>query len=217
MDLYLIRHGEPDYTTDSLTIFGHEQANRLAAALKSLKVDEAYKSPMGRAQQTALYSEKKWKMNALTVDWIRELSWGDAQGNVASPLSPWVKAAKIIRQEEVFPDGENWKTHPLFKDDKVVDEVEKRSVALDNFLEAHGYMRKGQYYFAHSPNKKQIVLFCHAGLILTIVSHMMNIPFLQVIAHTQIDPTSVTKIHLPAISGTHSPVLSYMNNTAHLK
>jgi len=217
MDLYFIRHAAPESQSDSLSILGHEQANRLAAALKSLKVDEIYKSPAGVAQQTSSYSEKKCKLPALTVDWIRELAWGDLNNTLKNPISPWVKTAKIIREEKSLPMGDAWKTHPLFVNDVIVDEVRKRTLALDNFLEAHGYLRDGPFYNAVNPNDKQIVFFCHAGIAIACLSHMLNIPFLQAVAHSEIKTASITRVHLPKISGHHTALLSCLNNTSHLK
>lgn len=217
MDLYFIRHADPDLQSDCLTTLGHEQANRLAAVLKNVKIDEIYKSPRVKAQQTASYSEKKCKLPGLTVDWIRELSWGQKGDDLKPPLSPWVKTAKIIREEKNLPMGDAWKSHPLFENDIIVGEVQKRSLALDNFLEAHGYLHEGSFYNALNPNNKQIVFFCHAGIAIACLSHMLNIPFLQAIAHFELNTASITKVHLPKISGHHTALLSCLNNTSHLK
>ncbi|MBQ1268927.1 MAG: histidine phosphatase family protein, partial [Clostridia bacterium] len=53
MRLLFIRHADPDYSIDSLTAKGFEEAELLAEKLKSEKIDYAYVSPLGRAQKTA--------------------------------------------------------------------------------------------------------------------------------------------------------------------
>lgn len=58
MELYLIRHGEPDVTLEDLsdpplTELGHRQAAATAELLASTAFDAIYASPQQRAQQTA--------------------------------------------------------------------------------------------------------------------------------------------------------------------
>ena len=53
MLLYIIRHGEPDYETDTLTPRGRKQAMAVAPRLKEAGVSRVFSSPMGRAKETA--------------------------------------------------------------------------------------------------------------------------------------------------------------------
>ena len=53
MLLYIVRHGIPDYTTDTLTPDGEKQAEAVAHRLVPAGIDEIYASPLGRARQTA--------------------------------------------------------------------------------------------------------------------------------------------------------------------
>lgn len=53
MLLYIIRHGEPDYTTDTLTERGRLQAEAVGKRMAASKIDRIFSSPMGRAIQTA--------------------------------------------------------------------------------------------------------------------------------------------------------------------
>lgn len=53
MLLYIIRHGEPDYTTDTLTERGWTQAEAVGKRIYDAKIDRIFSSPMGRAKQTA--------------------------------------------------------------------------------------------------------------------------------------------------------------------
>ena len=59
MKLLLIRHGDPDYTIDSLTEKGHREAQLLAEKMKNVPVKDFYVSPLGRARATADYTLKK--------------------------------------------------------------------------------------------------------------------------------------------------------------
>ena len=53
MLLYIIRHGDPDYTTDTLTERGKQQAEAVALRLQRSGITKVFSSPMGRAKETA--------------------------------------------------------------------------------------------------------------------------------------------------------------------
>ena len=53
MRILLIRHGDPDYVNDTLTEKGRREAALLAKRAVSMNMGECYKSPLGRAQDTA--------------------------------------------------------------------------------------------------------------------------------------------------------------------
>lgn len=53
MLLYIVRHGDPIYETDSLTDRGRRQAEAVGKRLLDAKIDRIFSSPMGRAKETA--------------------------------------------------------------------------------------------------------------------------------------------------------------------
>lgn len=53
MLLYIVRHGDPDYVTDTLTERGKLQAEAVGKRIAASKIDRIFSSPMGRARQTA--------------------------------------------------------------------------------------------------------------------------------------------------------------------
>ena len=65
MKLLLIRHGEPDYSIDSLTEKGWKEAELLSEKLCKMKIDEFYVSPLGRAKDTAKATHEK--MNRVSM------------------------------------------------------------------------------------------------------------------------------------------------------
>ncbi len=52
MRIIFVRHGEPDYSTDSLTENGKKEAEALAERTSKWNVDKFYVSPQGRAFST---------------------------------------------------------------------------------------------------------------------------------------------------------------------
>ena len=61
MRLILIRHGDPDYSIDSLTDQGKKEAAALVPRLLKEDVKAFYLSPLGRAQATASYTLKAFE------------------------------------------------------------------------------------------------------------------------------------------------------------
>ena len=62
MRLLIIRHGDPDYTNDTLTEKGHREAKLLAERLKKERIDAIYSSPLGRAKDTCRYAANALNM-----------------------------------------------------------------------------------------------------------------------------------------------------------
>lgn len=217
MNIYIIRHGDPDYAADSLTELGHQQAELLSQKLKNIKPDEVYQSSMGRAQQTAQHSLNKWKMNATTCDWLKELCWGDNSGDAYSSASPWVINEGYIKNKGFFSTGEEWKNLPEIANDRIVEDVESRVKAFDDFLKTQGYERKGQLYEAVNPNDKEVFLFCHGGVGCVLLAHLLNVSFWHMISHCGLKVTSVSKISLTDKKELCAAQIDYLNDTSHLR
>lgn len=201
MDLYLIRHGDPNYQNDCLTEKGKLQAQKLAEYIKRFPCDEVYSSPMGRAKETASYSCTTLGKDFEILPWLHELEWGDKSGDAYSTSSPWTISDRIIEEDKAYPLNESWKTDSRYANDRIVSDVEKRNTELDNFLESKGYKREGLLYKPVLPNDKSIMMFCHGGIISATVSHLLNISFCHLISNLPVHLTSITKISLPSETG----------------
>lgn len=218
MNLYFIRHGNPDYSTDSITEKGKDQASKLAECIKDWKVDEVYHSKMTRSEQTGAYCCKKWKLTSVSQNFIHELCWGDMKGDAWASDSPWMINDRLIAEEHRYPEGDSWKQMEELKQDRIIEDVQWRCVEFDKFLKEHGYVREGQLYKAVTPNDKNIVFFCHGGLSCALISYLLNIPFFQFIAHVGLGETSVSKVRFEGKEGEYKAVqLEYLNDMHHLK
>lgn len=60
MRIIFVRHGDPDYANDTLTEKGWREAALLAERVSGWDVTDFYVSPLGRAQDTASLSLKRW-------------------------------------------------------------------------------------------------------------------------------------------------------------
>ena len=83
MRLLIIRHGDPDYSIDSLTKRGWKEAEYLSERLEKLNVKDFYVSPMGRAKDTASLTLKK--LPAQTSDRTDKISPPESSFQAASP------------------------------------------------------------------------------------------------------------------------------------
>jgi len=73
MLLYIIRHGDPDYQTDSLTERGKKQAEAVAKRMCAARIDRVFSSPMGRARETAEPTCRALGIPYTIEDWAHEI------------------------------------------------------------------------------------------------------------------------------------------------
>ena len=59
MLLYIVRHGDPIYETDTLTERGRWQAEAVSKRMQRAGINCVYSSPMGRAVETARPTAEK--------------------------------------------------------------------------------------------------------------------------------------------------------------
>ena len=178
MLLYIIRHGEPDYKTDSLTENGKKQADALADRLCIHGLDEIYSSPLGRAVQTAKPTCDRLKLPYKIEEWMNEDKVYDNFSAVnENNERNWVigcQNTKLIDKKYSYDD---WHTNPVFAACKSALEGYNRIINYsDDFLARLGYKRDGNLYKVISPNEKRIAAFCHHGLGTSWLSHMLSIP-----------------------------------------
>lgn len=142
MKLLIIRHGDPNYSIDSLTEKGWREAEYLSERLSGMDIKKFYVSSMGRAKDTASFTLKKMGRSAEECKWLREFA----------PLicHPGEKEEKIVwdwlpqdwTKEERFYQKDHWFEPELLREAKVREEYEWVTGELDRLLERHGYVRK---------------------------------------------------------------------------
>ncbi len=91
------------------------------------------------------------------------------------------------------PSGDNNRPDPARVDryGEVVEAVRSES---DAFLARHGYDRAGTSYRVVRPNRERIAVFCHGGLGLTWLAHLLAIPMPLMWAGFWLPPSSVTTV-----------------------
>ena len=176
MRLLIIRHGDPDYSIDSLTEKGWREAELLADRMAKETVDYFYVSPLGRAKDTASCTLKKIGRTAEECQWLREFHAAIWRPDVKDQRKiPWDWMPADWTADDRAYQAEQWfKMGPMEEAD-VKQEYDWVTGELDRLLERHGYRREGRYYGAEAPNCDTLALFCHFGVECVLLSHLLSI------------------------------------------
>lgn len=211
MKLLLIRHGDPDYGNDTLTGKGHKQAELLATSLKNVEIDHMIVSPLGRARHTADYIIDSKKIGFRELDFFRELNgcyngtdyaW-DYHG--CHVLRPGYDVTKSNWPDQV-PYGKHM--GPVFLE---------FVTQFDDFISSYGLKRAGHLYNVKKTSDDTIAIVCHAGVILTLLSHLLHILLPVTYSQFRIDPSSVTRLELETNGGQGLFRLMSLNDMSHAR
>jgi len=204
MRLLIVRHGDPDYSIDSLTATGWKEAEYLTE--KMLRVNQEcggikafYVSPLGRAKDTAKGTLDALERRAEECEWLKEFSPQVERPDQINPSKTawdWLPADWTKIPEFYHPTA--WKTVPEMVAGNVGEEYDRVCAHFDELLEKHGYKRydgeNGHYYEVMKPSNDTIAFFCHYGLECVLISHLMNVSPMPLWHHFSAAPTSVTSI-----------------------
>ncbi|HHV31106.1 MAG TPA: histidine phosphatase family protein [Clostridiales bacterium] len=194
MKLMIIRHGDPDYSIDSLTEKGWREAELLSNRIAAMNVKAFYLSPLGRAKDTASATLKKMNRTAEILPWLREFEAPIVDEETGEERIPWDWLPADWTTVEEFYDKNLWHTVPVMRAGHVIDEAMRVYSGLDAVLEKHGYKREGNLYRAVKPNNDTIVLFCHFGVECVMLGHLLGISPMVVWHGFCASPTSVTTL-----------------------
>lgn len=194
MKLLIIRHGDPDYSIDSLTEKGWREAELLSDRLVSMDVKAFYQSPLGRAKDTASVTLKKLNRSAEVLPWLREFNAPITDEITGKQRVPWDWLPGDWTKVSEYYDRNRWYTVPVMQAGHVMDEAKRVYAGLDEILKRHGYEREGEIYRAVRPNTDTIVLFCHFGVECVMLGHLLGISPMNLWHGFCAAPTSVTTL-----------------------
>jgi probable phosphoglycerate mutase len=194
MEILLIRHGDPDYAHDSLTPRGVQEARQLADSLRHLQLDALYVSPLGRAQETCAFTAQAKGMEPITLDWLRE------RGIKRGPVYLWEAPGDTFLGAETLPTQNDWGR----PDGAMPEGAEQYARVRDGFdilVAEYGYLRQGHGYrvaesLAVRPLAARVALFCHKGVILTLLADVLHWALPMVFVSLHIHPTGVTRLEM---------------------
>lgn len=226
MRIIFVRHGHPNYEKDCLTELGHRHAVAAAERLKNEGIQQIFSSTCGRAYETAEYTAKQYGLPIVKCEFMREISWGSVDNNpITFDGHPWSTVDDMVAKGESILNPD-WASEEPFVRNKMVGYVENIAIALDEWLETHGYKREGLYYRVLEPvqggmpvtTAKTIAAFGHGGAGSAIFSHLFNLPYPFVCTTLNQDYTGITVVELPDTPGTLvKPRFEILNDARHIK
>ncbi len=179
MDLFLVRHGQPDWAPGrvarndpGLTDLGHEQARRVGHRLQALsEVDELWVSPMSRAMQTSEPVATDLGHDREVHEWLREIQnppeW---DGSPVEVIEKGFEEANFRSMDEMWdglPGGESFRVFH----ERVVD-------GLVETLDSHGVhpAAEGERHLwnVDDPDRR-VVVVAHAGTNAVILGHLLGL------------------------------------------
>lgn len=194
MKLIIIRHGDPDYSIDSLTEKGWREARLLSDRIAAMDVKAFYISPLGRAKDTASVTLNKMKREGKVLSWLREFQASIRDEQTGEERVPWDWLPGEWTKVEEYYDKDLWHRTPVMQAGHVYEEAGKVYEGLDSLLKEHGYEREDRLYRAVSPNNDTVVLFCHFGVECVMLGHLLGISPMALWHGFCAAPTSVTTL-----------------------
>lgn len=192
MKLIIIRHGDPDYENDTLTVKGVREAKLLSERISKLDVKAFYCSPLGRAQDTASYTLSKMNRTAETLPWLCEFEGKIFDGDKL--VQCWDRLPSCWTKYPEHYDYNTWYNSEIMKNSNVEKKYKEVCSGIDELLKKHGYEHNGNVYNVKDSNHDTIVLFCHFGVESVILSHIMSCSPMIFWHNFVALPTSVTTL-----------------------
>jgi len=194
MLLYIIRHGDPDYSTDTLTERGKLQAEAVGKRMLDAGITRIYSSPMGRARLTAEPACRMLNLPCNIESWAHEIEserltpFPDGKLKSVSLLqnSFYRRNGNIDLPYERAFEADGFNTSGM---QKAVEQLEKDG---REFLERLGYKEENGVYRIIRKNDDKVALFCHAAMGGAWLSTLLHIPIHMMWAGFRITHTGVT-------------------------
>ena len=194
MRILIVRHAEPNYDHDSLTEKGHREAELLARRLAAIPTKAYYVSPLGRAQETAGYTLRLVHRTAETLPWLAEFRGAAVDPVTGKPHIPWDFPTPAWYDHSRLMDRSAWPDDPLTSGGNVREIWEETQAGIDALLLTHGYRRAGCMYRCDRNTDDTLVLFCHFGIGMAILSYLTGLPPVPIWQSFLCLPSSITTL-----------------------
>lgn len=210
MRLIFIRHGHPDYSTDSLTALGQKHAAAAAERLAGEGIDAVFASPLGRAQQTAAYTAQRLGLPVTTLPFMRELNWGGAAYN------PWLRTRDLARAGVDLLHCD-LAAAPGIAGGSMMESAAAAAAGFDAWLAELGYVREGCYYRCTAKREDTLAIFSHAGSSSAVIAHLLAMPAPYFVRIVDMNFTAVSVIRFDGEAGEMVlPWVEILNDFRHI-
>ena len=116
MRIFIIRHGDPDYSIDNLTEKGKREVELLRHRMEKEGITKIYCSPLGRAQATAKPTADALGLEIVTCDWLREF----VPRLPDFKCAPWNLPPRVWTEDKRVFDVSRWRDIDLWKNSDVI-------------------------------------------------------------------------------------------------
>jgi broad specificity phosphatase PhoE len=175
MRLYLARHADPDFRTDSLTPQGEREADALASRLAAERIDSLYCSVTGRSLATAERIAGRTGLPVKQERWLTEPGDLRVHQGVRTYMI-WDTFGETVRGRSPLPEGDAWFRIPPFDALAVSAMWAEFTANCDALTAAHGYVREGSRYRIERRNDERIAIVSHNGTVLLFLAHLLALP-----------------------------------------
>lgn len=199
MLLYIVRHGEPNYTTDSLTERGWLQAEAVGKRMLDAGIQHIYSSPMGRARQTAEPACRLLGLPCQIEDWAHEIEDERLTPFPDGVLKSVSDVQNALYREKGYIDLPYDRAYeaPGFNACGMQSAVAKIETGGRDFLERLGYKEENGVYRILRRNPDRVALFCHTAMCRSWLSTLLHIPIHLMWAGFTYTHTGVTILEFP--------------------
>ena len=191
MKILIIRHGEPDYSIDSLTPKGWREAELLADRLCRLDIQDIYLSPLGRAQDTAKETLRRMGRTGETLPWLAEFRGTFIDPETGRRRHAWdLKPQYWTKHKELY-DPERWVENETYSSGNSAEIYRETADGLDALLGRYGYRRDGVLYRTDKNTDATIALFCHFAVAMNMLAHLTGMAMVPLQHAFLMPPSSV--------------------------
>ncbi len=218
MRILLIRHAEPDYSTDSLTPKGRVEAELLSRRLIRCNIRDFYVSPLGRAKDTAAYTLEKLGREAEVLPWLAEFRGRFDNPATGKKALPWDLSSHLWTSLPGAYDMNSWTETHLFDVGNVREIWKETTDGADMLLARYGFRKDGPVWRGDRNRRETIALFCHFGISMAFAGYLMDISPLVLWHRILTLPSSVTELLTEErVPGEVSFRMTRLGDIAHLE
>ena len=142
MEIWIVRHGDPDYEHDSITEKGVREAKLVAERLAKTEFSAVYCSTLGRAKKTASYYLEKTGKSAEYFDWLREFE-GTVINNGNREVC-WDRLPDYWTKIDDYYSADGWLKPELMQSANAKEKYEYVCESFRLFLKKHGYEKNSK-------------------------------------------------------------------------
>lgn len=220
MLLFYVRHGDPNYSEDSLTDQGTKQAKALVERMKVCNPEKIFSSDSNRVVLTAKPTAEALGLDVELLSWCNEnKAWSEFTCTRPDGEPTWYFSSSeyinLFNTEEIYKLGENWWQHPRFDGSSVKSGLDRIRKETDNFMKNLGYIRKDNGFVVEKSKYKRIALFAHQGFGMAFLSCLLNIPYPMFSTRFDLSHSSITVIEF-GDNGFTVPKCLQVSNDSHI-